>query len=186
MKLILFFVFFLSLFHQNVQSLKLIVKLKNVPYNANLTILCEQMIRLYFTVKPTNYGQYCDDHMTFQLQNFECIQVNFDNTSTTVQLDSAPTTLNAVLRNSTTFFSLASGGEALLVADQINNTHLVMIILGVVISVSPMLFIMMLFATSSCPCCPCCYGRQHSKLQQEEVADPEQSESLTKVVGGKH
>ena len=97
----------------------LIIQMRNVPYDANLSLLCEQTVLIYYTTRPTNLVSYCNANLTKKMNHLEIVEVNLVNvTSWNVNLDAYPTALNTALTNKG-FFDLWPNGEVTIVANQI-------------------------------------------------------------------
>lgn len=127
---IFFLVYYLFLVGGGVEASPLIISLDHVPYNANLTILCKNIVDVYFTTPPTNVAAYCSTSMFKRTQQYEIYQVKLEHANVTTGLDAPPFELNEALTNDG-FFEFDELGEVTLVANFINTIDL---IIGVVAS----------------------------------------------------
>lgn len=112
------------------------VQLKNIPYDANIPMLCNRVVSLYFTDPPTNVTKYCLTDFTKRMDHLEILEVIFPNVTTAkIALDAYPTALNMAL-TSDGFFSLWPGGEVSLVVYPLNLANHMYIILGCFLGVT--------------------------------------------------
>ena len=113
-----------------VDASHLIVLLENVPYNANFTILCSEVVDLYFNSTPDSIEGYCNSSLELRYNHMEVAEVSFVNASQpyAIPMDVYPSQLNTRL-DDRDFFDLWPGGKVKLVANHIQLDGEVLIVM---------------------------------------------------------
>lgn len=142
----------------------LVVLLENVPYNANFTLLCYEVVDLYYNLTSTTLANYCNSSMELRYNHMEVVEVSFLNATevTVVNLDYYPLELNTRLEEGG-FFQHWEGGKVKLVADHIELTVTVLVVLGSFILVT-IAYMCMLTYLTTCPRTR--FDQQYGRLPQ--------------------
>lgn len=138
----------------------LIVLLENVPYNANFTLLCSEVVDLYFNSTPDSLEGYCNSSMELRYDRMEVAEVSFMNASQpyALPMDVYPALLNSRLSESG-FFDLWAGGKVKLVANHLRLDVEVLIIMSI------LMFANIIFICTICYATTCCRpGRGYSSI----------------------
>jgi hypothetical protein len=93
---------------------ELLVRFQNVPYDADMTVLCEDVYTIYH---DQTVGDYNCSHAVKEIDHMELLSVYFPNftTNSTILLNTYPEQLNLVLTNHS-FFDLFPGGVVTVVS----------------------------------------------------------------------
>lgn len=110
----------------------ILIELRQIPYNANVTALCRVVIDQYFVIKPSNVATYCQTQPMLKMSQFEITEILLPNATCRpdVELDTYPTNLTNTLNSTTNFFEHSAHGQIILVANLNRLTHQVYILLG--------------------------------------------------------
>lgn len=146
---LVYIVYTLIILVSGVDASHLIVLLENVPYNANFTILCSEVVDLYYNSTPGSIEGYCNSSMELRYNHMEVAEVSFLNASQpyAIPMDVYPSQLNTRLGDSG-FFDLWPGGKVKLVANHIQLDMEVLIVMSSLMAVTTIYICTMCYLTT--------------------------------------